>query len=590
MALEDRYQRIPFDEAIDFLRQKIDVDTDSSYDILDAQHDAAFVVAGAKGAVLSELREAVTRAMTEGQRLEDFQAKFEEIAEGWEHKGDAAWRSRVIYQTNIRQAHAAGRYQQQLDPEVLRVKPYLQCIHGGSAHPRPSHLALHEKVFPALECPIFFPSGYGCSCRTVSLSDRDLSRFGLEVSRIARGDTVPVTVDGKTYDAVIEPDPGFDKIPGQSSDEQREEMRRQMLPRMSPEIREQVEAELNRIDEAIAQEREETPRTEPTEPIERVATPPAEARPDFSISNLVEYADRRIQIINNEFLGAHNQTFEEWRNNNPDGSDKAALTRYKNEQRDAIGLRFVTPEALQSSGLKLRKTDQSRNQEQEELYTNAKAATEEIDRLLNRSLVPDNLRENYRPMMTAEEAAEYTAGTYFEGIDLYHGSTAEGVENITSQGVDPGRNTDGIYGAGFYQAILQEEASIYAQDGAGQVVTSRTYSQNPFVVRDSSEIRALADRILDQLVEELELEPQDLEELFAGMGDPSNAGLSLLLRVQGYDSIYIQDKGYQVAFQREQVLVYEANAADAGDTSIPSHERIQQAQGRSRNFQELGGG
>lgn len=255
MALEDRYRRIPFDEAIDFLRQKINVDTDSSYDILDAEHDALFCVAGAKGSVLSELREAVTRAIADGQRLEDFQERFNEIAEGWEHKGDAAWRARVIYQTNMRMAHAAGRYQQQLDPAVLRVKPYLQCIHGGSAHPRPSHLALDKKVFRAQDCPIYFPSGYGCACRTISLSDRDLSRFGLEVSTIARGDRVEVEVDGKIFNPVIEPDQGFDYVPGQSSQERRQEIAEQMLARMSPDIREQVAENFADINRAMEQAR-----------------------------------------------------------------------------------------------------------------------------------------------------------------------------------------------------------------------------------------------------------------------------------------------------------------------------------------------
>lgn len=257
MARDDSYRNQPFPEAITYLQQKINVDTDRSYDVTDAEHDAAFVVAGAKGAMLNELREAVTRAIAEGQRVEEFQARFNEITEGWSHFGNKAWRAKIIYDTNLRMAHAAGRYQQIFSPENLRIYPYLQYLHGGSSDPRPHHLALHEQVFEAGKLPWFPPSGYQCSCRVISLKARDLSRFDLAVSTIARGDVLPLTVNGKTVNFTMQPEKGFDFIPGQTNAEVRENLAQNLLKRLAPDIRQQAVQEMDAADQRAAQQKQQ---------------------------------------------------------------------------------------------------------------------------------------------------------------------------------------------------------------------------------------------------------------------------------------------------------------------------------------------
>ena len=239
--LDQRYRTMPFDEAIAYLRDKINIDTDSWRDVTDDMHDSLFIVSGAKGSILSEFRTAVDRALEEGQRPEDFRAEFDRIADGWEHSGDAAWRSDTIFFTNLRAAYGRGRDQMQFDPDVVAAQPYVQYQHSDSRNPRPLHLALDGKIFRKDQVPFALPSGFGCSCRYISLSDRDLERLGLEVSELSRGDTLPpVEVDGNTYRPVLEPAEGWDRQPNPNPQERREEILRRIADRAVPEIGEQI--------------------------------------------------------------------------------------------------------------------------------------------------------------------------------------------------------------------------------------------------------------------------------------------------------------------------------------------------------------
>ena len=115
------YAGLPFDEQIQFFRDKLELPSKRWSDIYTREHDFAFVVAGAtKGALLTDLRQAVQRAIEDGTTLEQFRRDFDAIVRrrgwtGWTGEGSKAgraWRTRVIYETNLRTSYAAGRYQQ----------------------------------------------------------------------------------------------------------------------------------------------------------------------------------------------------------------------------------------------------------------------------------------------------------------------------------------------------------------------------------------------------------------------------------------------------------------------------------------------
>jgi uncharacterized protein with gpF-like domain len=216
-------------EAIAFLRRKLDIPTRHWTDLWNEMHSAAFVVAGAeREALLADFHQAVLDAIEQGGTLEQFRQDFDAIVaeHGWSYRGSRNWRSRVIYETNIRMASAAGRWEQ--IQEVKDDRPYLRYVHTeGERYPRPLHEAWHDTVLPVDDpwwLTHFAPNGWGCKCFVQSLNERDLERYGLSVSAAAP----PVNMVERTLNTpdgprtVIVPegiDPGFAYRPGTPLDQ-----------------------------------------------------------------------------------------------------------------------------------------------------------------------------------------------------------------------------------------------------------------------------------------------------------------------------------------------------------------------------------
>ena len=193
--------RLPFQEAIEFLRRKTSIPTERWTDIWQAQHAAAFVVAGAvKDALLADLRQSVESALDNGETLEDFRKSFDEAVakHGWAHTGGRNWRSRVIFETNLRTAYAAGRYEQL--KAVEKSRPFWRYTHGGSKKPRPEHLAWDGLILRADDPwwqTHYPPNGWGCSCKVFAVSERELRRRGIDPDKLTDGQCVRIGADGK---------------------------------------------------------------------------------------------------------------------------------------------------------------------------------------------------------------------------------------------------------------------------------------------------------------------------------------------------------------------------------------------------------
>lgn len=169
--------RQPFAEQVAFFRGKLGnlAPTAKWDDLWKSQHDRAFMVAGAaKADLLADLAEAVDKAIAEGETLQDFRKRFAEIVDrrGWHGwTGEAtragrAWRTRIIYQTNLSTSYAAGRLAQLKEAGF----PLWVYRHSRAEHPRLQHLAWDGLTLPA-DHPFwqthYPPSGWGCRCRVV---------------------------------------------------------------------------------------------------------------------------------------------------------------------------------------------------------------------------------------------------------------------------------------------------------------------------------------------------------------------------------------------------------------------------------------
>lgn len=177
--------------AAEFFGRKLNQTSQRWDDLWQAEHARAFTVAGAMRAdLLADLRAAVDDAINGGVSYDEFHRQFLDIAarHGWvgwtgdESDARRAWRTRVVYQTNLRTAHAAGRYQQMTEPETLEHMPYWQYRHNTiTQHARDEHRAWdglvlrHDDPWWQTHYP---PNGWGCNCDVRPVSERMLRRMG----------------------------------------------------------------------------------------------------------------------------------------------------------------------------------------------------------------------------------------------------------------------------------------------------------------------------------------------------------------------------------------------------------------------------
>ncbi|MGN6777581.1 phage minor head protein [Rhizobium sp.] len=207
---------LPFDEAIDFLKQKVATTTSGYRDVWNGAHSKMFMVAGAnKQALVDDFKSEILKALEKGTTLEDFRAGFDDIVKrhGWSYNGDRGWRTRTIFETNLRTAYAAGRYAQMTEPDTLATFPYWQYHHSGAVHPRLQHKAWDGTTLRADDpfwSVAYPPNGYGCGCFVTPVSRGGLRRMGK-----AEPDRAP-DLDQLGTDQPLGVDPSFAYNPGKS--------------------------------------------------------------------------------------------------------------------------------------------------------------------------------------------------------------------------------------------------------------------------------------------------------------------------------------------------------------------------------------
>jgi hypothetical protein len=197
---EIRLGTLPPEEAIDFFRQKGYRVGFDYRDVWQQEHQAAFTVAKAMQVdLLAVIREQVDAAIELGITVQEFRDTLKPnlVRRGWWGRAEMAdpitgetkavqlgsnHRLKVIYDTNLRQAHSEGQWMRiQAAKDAL---PYLMYDHTPSEHERKEHKAWDGLVLRVDDqwWIFHFPKkAYGCHCNAIQLGQRQLDRLGVKV-------------------------------------------------------------------------------------------------------------------------------------------------------------------------------------------------------------------------------------------------------------------------------------------------------------------------------------------------------------------------------------------------------------------------
>lgn len=238
------FEALPNAEAVEYFRAKGFAPALARFswrDVWAEEHDRMFTVAKAmRDDVLAEIREAVAAAIEDGETFESFKARLEPKlrAFGWWGKGivkdpktgvtervqlGSARRLRIIFDTNLRTANAAGRWSR--TQRNKRLMPYLTYVQIDRPTRRDAHRPFHGITLP-VDHPFwkthYPPNGWQCGCMVRQVSRRTMEREGLELATDAQIRALSQTrrVEnprrGEAVDVPVGIDPGFERNPGQN--------------------------------------------------------------------------------------------------------------------------------------------------------------------------------------------------------------------------------------------------------------------------------------------------------------------------------------------------------------------------------------
>jgi SPP1 gp7 family putative phage head morphogenesis protein len=248
-----RARRLPPAEAIAYMAGRGLVgETFSAYDLWRSEHERAFTVSRlARADLLEAMQASLAKSVAGDLTRRDWIRSTEQLLQtaGWwgttevtdPRSGELLKtrfnhaRLQLIFDTNLRQAQAAGQWQRMLHNR--RTHPYARYVTMDDGRVRPQHQAWHNTVLPlsdtwwATHRP---PNGYRCRCRVIGVTQREydagvvLSRPGAALDTNAplqreamRKAAPPVDLvdwqnpaTGQTLQIPAGIDPGFDYNPG----------------------------------------------------------------------------------------------------------------------------------------------------------------------------------------------------------------------------------------------------------------------------------------------------------------------------------------------------------------------------------------
>lgn len=189
--------------AFEHLQSKTLLPSFSHYDVWLYEHAVGFTVAKMMDAdLLADTKAALEHAMQSGEPYHQFVKKMKPylMARGWWGEQvmtdpvdgvaktvqlGSTRRLRVIFQTNMATAYAAGQWARV--QEDKREFPYLKYIASTAEQKRASHMAFYGRIW-RVDDPIwqsiFPPNGYGCQCTVRQLTAKQaLRERGEDISK-----------------------------------------------------------------------------------------------------------------------------------------------------------------------------------------------------------------------------------------------------------------------------------------------------------------------------------------------------------------------------------------------------------------------
>ena len=273
-----RLQRLPPAEAMAFMDgRQLSAETYHWHDLWREEHQRAFTVSRlARGDLLEALQTSLAKSVAGDLSRRDWIKSTEQLLKnaGWWGTTEVTdprtgemlktrfnhARLQLIFDTNVRQAAAAGQWQRMLRNQ--RTHPFARYVAMDDDRTRPQHRSWHNVTLP-LDDPWWSthrpPNGYRCRCRMIGVTQREydqgevLDRPGAETDRKAPIVRAPMAKTAppealrdwrnpatgaieKIPDGI---DPGFDYNPGTTGRSQAfEAMVQAKLARMLPAVAE----------------------------------------------------------------------------------------------------------------------------------------------------------------------------------------------------------------------------------------------------------------------------------------------------------------------------------------------------------------
>ena len=190
-----RLLRLPPQEAIAYMQgRELVGETFSAYDLWQDQHGRAFTISRlARADLLEALQKSLAQSVAGDLNRKDWIDNAEKLLKnaGWWGSKEVTdprtgellktrfnhARLQLIFDTNVRQAQAAGQWQRLL--RNRRIHPYARYVCMDDDRVRPLHRSWHNVTLP-LDDPWWQthrpPNGYRCRCRIIGVSQRDYDR------------------------------------------------------------------------------------------------------------------------------------------------------------------------------------------------------------------------------------------------------------------------------------------------------------------------------------------------------------------------------------------------------------------------------